>query len=80
MWAGISPSLPTTWGGRLGSRSEPSRVGSLLRVRLRLAFLDEEHRDPVDDRIEDLAVRAPELVRLLQLQLGVAPRAGQNLQ
>ena len=52
-------------------------VGSLL---LWFAFFDEQHRDSVDDRIEDLAVRAPEVVRLLQLQLGVAPGAGQYLE
>ena len=52
-------------------------VGSLG---LRLAFFYEQHRDAVDDRIEDFAVRAPEVVRLLQLQLGMAPGARQNLE
>ena len=52
-------------------------VGSLF---LWFAFFDEQHRDSVDDRIEDLAVRAPEVVRLLQLQLGVALGASQNLE
>lgn len=60
-------------GGGLGR-------GARARFALWLALFDEQHGDAVDDRIEDLAVRAPEVVRLFELQLGVAPRAGQNLE
>ena len=45
---------------------------------LRLFY--EQHRDAVDDRIEDLALRAAEAVRSFQLQLGVALWARQNLE
>ena len=45
-----------------------------------LCFLDEHHRDIVDDRVEHLAVGAAQLIRLLELDLGVALWAGQDFE
>src|SRR5438552_16871214 len=41
-------------------------------LRLGCPFLDAHHGDPTHDRVEHLATRVAELVRLLALQLGVA--------
>jgi hypothetical protein len=44
------------------------------------SLFDQKHRDAIDDRIKDLAVRAPKVVRLLELELGVALGTGENLE
>src|SRR2546429_8749010 len=52
----------------------------LARLCLGFAFFDQHHRDAVDDRVEHLAVRAAQLVGLLELHLRVAFRAGQDFE
>ena len=54
-------------------------VGS-LGFRLRLSFFDEQDGDAVHDRIQDFAVRTAKVVRLLELELGVAFGTGENLE
>ena len=44
------------------------------------SLFDQKHGDAVDDRIEDLAARAAKVVRLLELELGVAFGTGENLE
>jgi hypothetical protein len=54
-------------------------VGQSL-IEFGLAFFDEQDGDAIDDRIKDLAVRAPKVVRLLELELGMALGTGENLE
>ena len=68
------------WTQATSSAPRNSPGEELGRGRLWFPFLDKEHRDAVDDRIEDLALRAAEMVRFLELQLGVALGARQNLE
>src|SRR5712691_9589617 len=75
-WSAL-PSLPTSWGGR--PRASAVGWGESL-IQFRLPVLDEQDRNAVDDWVEDLAVRAPEVVGLLELELGVALGTGQNLE
>src|SRR3989442_13737442 len=63
-------STPATWNAQL----------ELAGFRLRFPFFDEQHRDAVDDRVEDLAVGAAEGVGLLELELGMALGTGENLE
>jgi hypothetical protein len=76
---------------RAWSRVEPGtlrrRSGANLNERplrglfwLRFSFFDEEDRDSVDDRVENLAVRAAEVVGLFQLQPGMALGARQDFE
>src|SRR5258708_3817470 len=54
-----TPSLPTRWGGRPGSRSDPGRVGAtfwLLRHVLSLAVRDELEQVGARDHRERLAL------------------------
>src|SRR5258708_11524943 len=44
------------------------------------SFFDQKYWDAVDDRIKDLAGRATKVVRLLELELGVAFGTGENLE
>ena len=44
------------------------------------SFLDEHHRDPVDYRVEDFALRATQVVRFLELHFCVAFRAGEDFE
>ena len=45
-----------------------------------LGLFDQHHRDAVNDRVQDLAVGAAQLIRFLELDLGVAFRARQNFE
>jgi hypothetical protein len=44
------------------------------------SLFDQKHWDAVDDRIKDLAARAAKVVRLLELELGVAFGTRENLE
>ena len=63
--AGRSPANPATLAG-----------GFVVRLR----FLDQHHRDPVDDRVDHFAVGAAQLVGLSVLDLGMALGTGQDLE
>ena len=57
----------------------PALDGGLAFV-VRLRFLDQHHRDPVDDRVDHFAVGAAQLVGLSVLDLGMALGTGQDLE
>jgi hypothetical protein len=67
--------------GKVARRAAAGRMGEESGlIQLGLSLFDQHHGDPVDDRIEDLALRTAELVGLLELHLGVAFRARQDFQ
>ena len=45
-----------------------------------LGLFDEHHRDAVDDRVEDLALRTTQVVRLLELHFRVAFWTGEDFE
>lgn len=49
-------------------------------IQLGLSLFNQHHRNSIDDRIQDLAVRTAELVGLLELHLGVALGARQDFE
>jgi len=53
--------------------------GSLLYF-FGLGFFDEHYWDAVDDRVEDLALRAAQVIRFLELHLRVAFRAREDFE
>ncbi len=58
----------------------PANPATLAFLLVRYGFLDQHDRDPVDDRINDLAAGAVQLVGLSVLDLGMAFGTGQDLE
>ena len=48
--------------------------------RLRLTLFDQHHRNAIDDRVEDFAVRAAQMVGLLELHFRVAFGTGEDFE
>jgi hypothetical protein len=61
-----------------GTPANPARL--VLVFLLGFRFLDQHYRYSVDDRIEDLAPRASQVVRLFELHFRVTFRAGEDFE
>ncbi len=61
-----------------GTPASPAR--RVLAFLLGFRFLDQHHGYAIDDRIQDLALRAAQVVRLFELHFRVTFRAGEDFE